>query len=430
MPLTLKAPSPLKILAVFGDMSWFLAALYLRNAASRDSSSVFFEPSTAFEPHYSTIRQRQAEELIGNTTRAFRAATTEPRLCVGVASVQRDERYFRTAVGSLLEGLGQQERDEIRLVTLIANSNPQEHPAFNEAWLGRLSDQVLTYRDVPKERKTEISRLEEEDSEHRVKASLDYTYVLESCAATGAQWTLMLEDDILAADGWYYRTKAATRQIEEHPDFAHSLYVRLFYTSHLLGWNSEEWILYLLWTVGVTAAVIALLHVLQRYHKPSATVLTIRTAGVIVCIYLPSCILLFFAAGRLTVAPLAAGVQPMNQFGCCSQALVFPRHQIPSLIGFYRERRIGFVDVLTEEFADEPWYLVWFSTSELEARRRATTKTRSGTAVLLRLSGILTSRDSMKTTCGKSTLQRLEVMLSRNHQQLDHLVVQYQRHLR
>lgn len=170
---------------------------------------------------------------------------------------------------------------------------------------------------------------------------------------------MMLEDDILAADGWYHQTNNAPQQMEAHPDFGRSLYMRLFYTSHLLGWNSEEWRSYLVWSLAVTAVVAALLYVVQRYHKPSAKVLTVRTVGAIVCIYIPSCILLFFAAGRLTVSPLATGVQPMDQFGCCSQALVFPQHQIRGLIGFYRERGIGFVDALTEEFADQQSLRRW-----------------------------------------------------------------------
>lgn len=149
MPLMQNMSSSLKTLAVFAGGFYFLAALYLTKASSRDPSSAFFQPNTAFEPNYSTIRQRQAEAFIGNATENSRTAKSEPRLCVGIASVQRDERYFRTAVGSLLEGLDRKERDEIHLVTLIANSSPQEHPAFNEAWLERLSDQVLTYRDVP-----------------------------------------------------------------------------------------------------------------------------------------------------------------------------------------------------------------------------------------------------------------------------------------
>jgi hypothetical protein len=43
----------------------------------------------------------------------------------------------------------------------------------------------------------------------------------------------------------------------------------------------------------------------------------------------------------------------MDRFGCCSQALVFPRRVIPDLITFYRDEGIGFVDVLTEVFADK-----------------------------------------------------------------------------
>jgi hypothetical protein len=43
----------------------------------------------------------------------------------------------------------------------------------------------------------------------------------------------------------------------------------------------------------------------------------------------------------------------MDEFGCCSQALVFPSRAIPDLVSFYQGEGIGFVDVLTESFADD-----------------------------------------------------------------------------
>lgn len=69
-------------------------------------------------------------------------------------------------------------------------------------------------------------------------------------------------------------------------------------------------------------------------------------------ICIPLCILLFFAAGRITVAPLPTGINQMNNFGCCSQGLVFSHNKALDLIEWYETKKVGFVDMLTEEYAD------------------------------------------------------------------------------
>lgn len=64
-------------------------------------------------------------------------------------------------------------------------------------------------------------------------------------------------------------------------------------------------------------------------------------------------VLLVFAAGKNTVFPLTDEANVMNKYGCCSQALVFPRQKAWDLMRWYREAHIGFVDTLTERYADE-----------------------------------------------------------------------------
>lgn len=43
----------------------------------------------------------------------------------------------------------------------------------------------------------------------------------------------------------------------------------------------------------------------------------------------------------------------MNKYGCCSQSLVYPRGKVQDLINWYETKKIGFVDMLTEEYADQ-----------------------------------------------------------------------------
>lgn len=51
--------------------------------------------------------------------------------------------------------------------------------------------------------------------------------------------------------------------------------------------------------------------------------------------------------------PLPVGVNKMNKYGCCSQSLVYPQGKVQDLINWYENKKIGFVDMLTEEYADQ-----------------------------------------------------------------------------
>ena len=49
----------------------------------------------------------------------------------------------------------------------------------------------------------------------------------------------------------------------------------------------------------------------------------------------------------------------MNQYGCCSQGLVFPRDKAQDIANFFEDRKIGYVDMLIEEYADEHAEFRW-----------------------------------------------------------------------
>lgn len=49
----------------------------------------------------------------------------------------------------------------------------------------------------------------------------------------------------------------------------------------------------------------------------------------------------------------------MNEYGCCGQGLVYPRGVIPCLVHWYHAKGVGFVDSLTEEFADHTGLTRW-----------------------------------------------------------------------
>ncbi len=137
------------------------------------------------------------------------------------------------------------------------------------------------------------------------------------------------------------------------------LYLRLFYTEEFLGWNSEEWPVYMfhsaLWVITPALCLLGIRHYFPTSKRTLSYQRIITGCGV--CI--PLCIFLFFSAGRVTVAPLPAGINEMNNFGCCSQGLVFPQTKAVDLIQWYETKKVGFVDVLTEEYADKNHETRW-----------------------------------------------------------------------
>src|SRR5204863_7772142 len=53
--------------------------------------------------------------------------------------------YFQTTVGSLLQGLTEEERADIHLLLFITHTDPNAHPAYLEKWLSAAADTVLIY---------------------------------------------------------------------------------------------------------------------------------------------------------------------------------------------------------------------------------------------------------------------------------------------
>lgn len=358
---------------------YLCVAQYCRLRYYRDPTSFFFDPSRAYSQGYSAARRQEADRFIESASKpAFKnktAASPAPTFCVGVASVARDSaRYFRTSVGSLLDGLTTEERQRIYLVLFIAHTDPHAHPAYAEPWVENVADRVLTYA-LPEEQLEHIRALENDRGLFREKALFDYTYLLKACAAVEAPYILMMEDDVIAMDGWYHRTRDALRMAEIQSHLKGSsncmrtgcefelrlgtclrlclvLYLRLFYTEEFLGWNSEEWPTYVFWSTIIFLTSALTLTGLRHLHPPLRKLISNSSILTICSIYIPLCILLFFAAGRVSMLPLPAGVNQMPRFGCCSQSLVFPHSRAADLIQWYESKKVGFVDMLTEELAD------------------------------------------------------------------------------
>lgn len=338
----------------------------LRSTCDRDPGSIFFKPATAYQPKYSLIRQEQAEHYINQSSTDAKIVPSdlspeqEKHLCVGIPSVGREgTRYLRTTVGSLLEGLSPEERENIHLVVLIAHSDPFANPEYHEPWLANLVDHVLLYEPSQLDHITAL----EADVGNREKMLYDYAYTLRTCIDAKTPYIAMLEDDVLASDGWFWRTLLGLQQADDI--VAHSskikdyLYMRLFYTEEFLGWNSEAWRVYLFWSIVFAVGTIGAALTARTFSATAKKTISALMLSLAVVIALAFAILLFFAAGKTTVLALPRGLNEMNQYGCCSQGLVFPRDKAQDIANFFEDRKIGYVDMLIEEYADEHAEFRW-----------------------------------------------------------------------
>jgi phosphatidylserine synthase len=95
------------------------------------------------------------------------------------------------------------------------------------------------------------------------------------------------------------------------------LYIHLFYTEEFWGWNKEHWKIYLTWSVAVAGTVLAGLLVARSRTPGLRGHITITIIILIGGVIMPLSILPYFMAGKPTVQPLPAGVNAMNNFGCC-----------------------------------------------------------------------------------------------------------------
>ncbi|KAM0224916.1 hypothetical protein ACHAQD_001712 [Fusarium lateritium] len=184
------------------------------------------------------------------------------------------------------------------------------------------------------------------------KGVFDYTYALQRCYDTGAFYVGMFEDDIILADGWFIRT---LRGLAGIPGSTQDwLYMRLFnqerstgWGSHEIGGNNEHWII-----LGVGIGISALVLFAHRRWRASRGYLDFETLFVVVFILVPGLVILLYQSGKASVFPPSPGV--FNEpFGCCSQAMVFPRVQVPPLITYLQGRKKGQVDLMLNDVATE-----------------------------------------------------------------------------
>lgn len=372
-PATWRRPLTRKqvvVLLTYGVLYLFAVAYY-RFHSLRDPGSFFFDPNEGYRPRYSIQRIREASQFVAqfnhssvahheNATR-HKSYTTGVTLCIGIVTVRRPMmQNLDVTVGSVFDGLTAEQRSAISLSVLFAHSDPTFHPDYGQSWVAELADRVLTYTELGVPAST-VVRLEA-GRKIEEKSLLDYRLSLQSCYRnTDAPWFLMLEDDVVAERDWYEHTLTASRQLVAEQSrraggLQRWLYLRLFYTEKFLGWNSEEWSVYSVWCLAAVALPAVVGVYLRRRVQSLQGVLTNAFLALVCLVCVPLAIVLYFLAGRVTVQPLRAGIHKMNRSGCCSQALLFPRHQVPRLIDHLETLQAQWpmaVDSAIEELADQ-----------------------------------------------------------------------------
>ncbi|BCR84493.1 uncharacterized protein ACHE_11895S [Aspergillus chevalieri] len=339
-----------------------LLLFYCRYRSARDPTSYFFQPEEGYRPRYSVTRIQESLRFLSSSKHlSVRPASpsTDPSLCIGIVTAKRPlAQNLNTTVGSLLDNLSQEQRSEIAVHVLFAHVISSAHPDFGQPWVSQFVDRVFTYEQLG----APIPTLKKLEHERRIseKSLLDYRLTLESCYhQTNSSWILMLEDDVVAQRHWYERTAQALQTVskwEKQGKIRRWLYLRLFYTEKFLGWNVEDWPVYLAWSIFAISTP-AVLGICARQQVHSWQGVLANSFLVVVCfIGVPVGILIYFLAGRMTVQPMRPGVHLMNRHGCCSQALLFPRGLVPLVSSYLDWKRCaspGPVDSVMEMLGDQ-----------------------------------------------------------------------------
>ncbi|KAH8686140.1 hypothetical protein BGZ60DRAFT_396941 [Tricladium varicosporioides] len=327
----------------------------------RDPHSAFFSLNHIYDFIYSDYRRSEANEFITKASRPnanLTKASKNPEICVAVATVKRQNtQYVDIAIGSLLEGLTESERERIYVHVLFADTHPEVHPSWKEQWLVNAIDSAAGYNVSSGE--LERLRKWEKGREFGKKGLYDYTALISFCHHyTTAPYTLILEDDIILADSWLVKTLHALRKIEsqpQNPKFHNWLYLRLFFTETLLLWGERDFFyhhLALTLFLAISSSLIILLLVRYKFKTLRKTYLSNYSILSVCLITVPAFTVMFFMIGKNNLIPKGE-IFNLNIGGCCSQALVFPRGKVGEITGFLREKGEGQTDSLLEQMADE-----------------------------------------------------------------------------
>lgn len=352
-----------------------------------DPSSLFYNADYAFDRHASADREAEVDKFLQHEiypTKHLKptATTSNELLCIGIPSINRTNLAFLPlAVGSLVDTLTPYERQSIHIVVLLADKDPTEHFAYGQDWLSGLADNVIVYGnenntadDIPTKLNYTVLPRDVRGvgrSDDRVEnIRLDHSVLFEQCRLRDPAYFALVEDDIITSRDWFSRFKTGVAEVERQSKVSGRdwIYLRLFFSEFFMGWNNEEVFEYMkvvvmAYSVIITCLVVALSCRQRRRSGSFASKDIGQTVALLLGLWLPACIALIFASGRITIRRLmllSPGVREMPRYGCCAQGVVFPNHQLQGLQDFLREPPFRFPgDMIIEGYARDRGLTKW-----------------------------------------------------------------------
>jgi hypothetical protein len=239
----------------------------------------------------------------------------------------------------MLTGLTKPEREDLDLRVYFANTKPSDHPFWN-SWLLGLVDKFESAQSIVSS--TEFQTLEELEAAKSFfhKSGLDFSYALEDCyRSSRSPYIAIFEGDVIVADGWFARARMGLKNIAERTAITKEpwLDMRMFNEEGNIGWDTTSLlgnnVPYL--AAGFSAIFLGFTLLFRRYTRfPTIS----NSALFFLCfITIPLVIMLFFQTGKSSTIRPAAGIS-VQDWGCCSQALILQREQAPGLVKELRDK--------------------------------------------------------------------------------------------
>jgi hypothetical protein len=239
------------------------------------------------------------------------------------------------------------ERQDLDLRVYVANSNPTSHPVYHSPVLS-LTDGVVSASNITTSNEIlEKLRQLEHQQLFIEKSALDFSLALEHCyKQSNSPYIALFEDDILAVDGWFVRTKLAIQQVEAIAAKRQRGWsdLRLFNDSKEIRWTAYRFgrsnvpisiVLLPLFICTISAVSFVLLGLIRRMRFGRS--LSEQSSKIICVFSIPVFIVTFFKTGYLSTIPRPDGIS-VQPWGCCTQGEIFPRSRIPELIKTLRDR--------------------------------------------------------------------------------------------
>jgi hypothetical protein len=140
-------------------------------------------------------------------------------------------------------------------------------------------------------------------------------------------------------------------------EFRKWLFMRLFNQDRSIGWagkrigENHEYLI----IIGIAFGVLLARTALRRYWPWTRQYFNGTSLFVIIAILNPGLVILFYQCGKASLLPHSPGVYN-EPFGCCSQALIFPRDSVRMIIDYMQEHRSGQFDLMLDDLAAEVGY--------------------------------------------------------------------------